>query len=193
MRSLVPFVLCLALSACALSPQTVQIQPQPEVQHRNLGNNQAVSVSATDQRPQQAFGSRGGIYGNTSLIRPANDVVQALITAVKRNLQSLGFNAYNAGSDAVNLDVQLKELSYVPEAGSVVNRVEITAVIVGQARNARGDEYIGTYKAGNTYEQPLTPTARQNEERLNEVLGRALQQMLTDPKMLSFLAGPGGL
>ena len=84
--------------------------------------------------------------------------------------------------------MRIATLSYVPEEGSVVNRVEVNTVIEALARNPQGDEYKGVYRAGNTYEQPLTPSAARNEMMINEVLNRALKQLLADPKLLSFMA-----
>lgn len=184
-------IVALGLTACALSPQVIEVKPTPKVDSQNVGNNVPVSVSATDQRSDSAFGTRGGIYGDTSLIRPADDVPQVLISAVKKGLQAKGFNAYNPTGDAIGLDIRLKELSYVPESGSVVNRVDVKAVIEAAAINAAGDKYVGTYSTGNTYEQPVTPSAKRNEEMINEVLSRGLTKMFADPKLVSFLIGNG--
>lgn len=178
-----------ATGGCALSPQTVTLQPTPTVEPRNIGRNVSVQVSGADQREQEAFGSRGGVYGETSLIRPENDVSAALAEPVRRGLQSLGFNALNPAPDGARLDVQLRELSYAPEPGSVVNRVEIKAHVVARALDREGNEYEGHYRAGNFYEQPFTPTVSQNAERLNEALTRALEKLLQDPRLLAFLSG----
>jgi uncharacterized lipoprotein len=182
-------LLATSLSACALSPQMIDIVPKPEVVTRNAGNNEAVRVSTMDQRSSPAFGTRGGIYGNTSLIRAGNDMPGAITLAVRQGLQQQGFNAYNPGGQASDLDVRIVEFSYVPEEGSVVNRVEVKAELHAVARNQRGDEFRGIYRAGNTYEQPLTPTASRNQMMLNEVLDRALRQLLADDKLLNFLSG----
>lgn len=187
-RFLFVAAILVTLQACALSPQMVELKPVVDVTARNFGNNKAVILSGTDQRDSEAFGTRGGIYGKTSLIRPANDVTQTIISAAQKGLQSQGFNAYTPVEGATTIDIRLKELSYVPEKGSVVNSVEVKAIIEAAARNAAGDEYIGTYRAGNVYEQPLTPSAERNEIMINEVLNRALKQMLVDPKLLNFAA-----
>jgi uncharacterized lipoprotein len=182
-------LLATSLSACALSPQMIDIVPKPEVVTRNAGNNEAVRVSTLDQRSSPAFGTRGGVYGDTSLIRAGNDMPGAITLAVRQGLQQQGFNAYNPGGQASDLDVRIVEFSYVPEEGSVVNRVEVKAELHAIARNQRGDEFRGVYRAGNTYEQPLTPTASRNQMMLNEVLDRALRQLLADDKLLNFLSG----
>ena len=123
------------------------------------------------------------------LIRPANDMTGAITLAVRQGLQQQGFNAYNPGGGGTEMEVRVVEFSYVPEAGSVVNRVEVKTEIHALARNNRGDEFRGVYRAGNTYEQPLTPTAARNQMMLNEVLNRALGQLLADDKLLNFLSG----
>ncbi|MFN3712579.1 MAG: YajG family lipoprotein [Alcanivoracaceae bacterium] len=182
-------LLATSLSACALSPQMIDIVPKPEVVTRNAGNNEAVRVSTMDQRSSPAFGTRGGIYGDTSLIRAGNDMPGTITLAVRQGLQQQGFNAYNPGGQASDLEVRIVEFSYVPEEGSVVNRVEVKTELHAVARNQRGDEFRGVYRAGNTYEQPLTPSASRNRMMLNEVLDRALRQLLADDKLLNFLSG----
>ena len=182
-------LLASTLSACALSPQMIDIVPKPDVVTRNAGNNEAVSVSTVDQRNRQEFGTRGGVYGDTSLLRASNDMPGAITLAVRQGLQQQGFNAYNPAGGASELEVRVVEFSYVPEQGSVVNRVEVKTELHAVARNNRGDEFRGVYRAGNTYEQPLTPSAKRNKMMLNEVLDRTLRQLLADDKLLNFLSG----
>lgn len=182
-------LLASTLSACALSPQMIDIVPKPEVVTRNAGNNQAVSVSTVDQRSNPEFGTRGGVYGETSLLRASNDMTGAITLAVRQGLQQQGFNAYNPADSASALEVRIVEFSYIPEEGSVVNRVDVKTEIHAVALNNQGDEFRGVYRAGNTYEQPLTPSAKRNMMMLNEVLDRALRQLLADDKLLTFLSG----
>ena len=188
-RLITAALLASTLSACALSPQMIDITPKPEVVTRNAGNNEAVSVTTVDQRSQPEFGTRGGVYGETSLLRASNDMSGAITLAVRQGLQQQGFNAYNPAGGAAELEVQIVEFSYVPEEGSVVNRVEVKTELHAVARNNRGDEFRGVYRSGNTYEQPLTPSAKRNKMMLNEVLDRSLRQLLADDKLISFLSG----
>ena len=70
--------LALSLTGCALSPQQIEVKPTAEVQPANRGNNQPVQVIAVDSRDSKAFGSRGGVYKDTSLVQPANDLRPAI-------------------------------------------------------------------------------------------------------------------
>lgn len=189
MRFLAPLILTLSLAGCGLSPQLVQIHPELERGSGNLGQNQAVAVSVSDLRDSEAFGTRGGLYKETALIRAANDIQAETLAAVRQALQERGYNAFNPAEGAQTLDVRISKLDYVPEAGSVVNRVEVTAVIEAVASRTDGSTFSGRYQAGNTYEQPLTPSASRNEMMINDVLQRSLNKMLADPGLHGFLNG----
>lgn len=182
-------LLATTLSACALSPQTIDVVPKPEVISRNIGNNAAIGIATSDQRASAEFGTRGGIYGATSLLRADNDMSGAITLAVRQGLQQQGFNAYNPAAGAAELEVRIVEFSYIPEDGSVVNRVDVQTELQALARNDRGDEFRGVYRAGNTYEQPLTPSAKRNKMMINDVLNRALSKLLADDQLLNFLSG----
>lgn len=187
-RTLLALAAAALLTACGLSPQVVNLSPSPQVESTNVGQNYAVSVLARDARDGDAFGSRGGIYPETSLIRPGNDVPKAIYDAVTRGLQTQGFNAYNPTDGATHLEVRLLELKYVPGTGNVVNRVEVSALV--EASASRGQlEHTGRYQSSVTHDMPMTPSARRNEDMINDVLERTLARLLADPKMLSFLAG----
>lgn len=182
------FLIC-TVAGCALSPQLIDIAPQPTVTDENIGHNIAVSVSSSDHRSRPEFGSRGGVYGDTSLIRASNDLTDSIALAARQALQQQGFNAYNPGADANQLDVRVVTFRYTPEDGAIVNRVDVEAELHAVVSNARGDQFRGVYRAGNSYEQPITPSAKRNAMMLNEVLSRALSSLLADSKLQQFLVG----
>ncbi|WP_101675809.1 YajG family lipoprotein [Alloalcanivorax mobilis] len=181
-------VLALLLGGCALSPQQIEIEPNVTVPTVNRGNNMPVQVIAVDSRSKQAFGSRGGVYKDTALVQPANDIRQAIAESVRKGLQSQGFNAFNPGQDATTLEVRLEQLDYIPEQGSVVNEVTLNLELLAEAR--RGPTtHTGTYKSSVVHDVPFTPNASRNQTMINDILGKAIQRMLQDPEMLNFLSG----
>lgn len=188
MRRLAFLLLPALLAGCGLSPQRIDIQPQPKVASQNLGHNQPVAVKVVDDRDNATLGTRGGVYKDTALIRAANDVPTAIAKAVRQGLQAQGFNAYNPGQGATDLTLHLKTLEYVPESGLVVNQVKTHAVIEGVATR-KNLTHKGTYRSEVTFDMPMTPSANRNRKMINEVLNRTLSRLLADPKMLSFLAG----
>ena len=188
LRAVLLLTLSAAFAGCALSPQSIDVQPVADVEAANIGQNKPVLVYAVDSRDQLAFGTRGGVYKETSLVQPANDVKTAVEEAVRQGLQTQGFNAFNPGDDATRLEVRLEQLDYVPEEGSVVNSVTLTLTLEGVA--SRGEiTHTGTYRSSVKHDLPLTPTAKRNGEMVNAILSGAITRMLNDPEMQAFLAG----
>lgn len=188
LRIMSAIALSIMLAGCGLSPQKITIEPKAEVSDANIGRNIPIQVTARDMRDSEAFGSRGGVYPETSLIRPANDITESLRQTIARGLQSKGFNAYNPDDDATRLEVQIEEFSYVPEEGSVVKKVEVAATLVAVVE--RGNTtHTGRYQSKVTHQQPITPSARRNADMLNDVLNRSVNRLLADEKLLAFLAG----
>lgn len=180
--------LALLMGGCALSPQQIDIEPNVTVAAVNRGHNMPVQVIAVDSREKAAFGSRGGVYEHTALIQPSNDVAEAIAEAVRKGLQTQGFNAFNPGDDATTLEVRLEKLDYTPVKDAVVNRVALDLEMLGEAR--RGPTtHTGTYKSNVVNDTPFTPTATRNQKMVNDILGQAIQRLLQDPEMLNFLSG----
>ena len=188
LRAVLLLTLSAAFAGCALSPQSIDVQPVADVEAANIGQNKPVLVYAVDSRDQLAFGTRGGVYKETSLVHPANDVKTAVEEAVRKGLQTQGFNAFNPGEDATRLEVRLEQLDYVPEEGSVVNSVTLTLTLEGVA--SRGEiTHTGTYRSSVKHDLPLTPSAKRNGEMVNAILSGAITRMLNDPEMQAFLVG----
>ncbi|GEM_PF-219769 len=177
------------LAGCALSPQEIAMRPDPAVPAANVGHNAPVRVDVVDERADEAFGTRGGVYKDTALIHPANDVNAAIREIVRNGLQKQGFNAYNPPEgEATRLTISIETLSYVPESGSVVNQVTTRAIL--QAVAQRPDAtHRATFRSKVTHDTPFTPDARRNEAMMNDVLERSLKRLLADPQLLAFLSG----
>lgn len=176
------------LAGCALSPQEIEMRPDPAVPAANVGHNAPVSVEVVDDRADKAFGTRGGVYKDTALIHPANDINTAIREIVRNGLQKQGFNAYNPEGGATRLRIHIDNLSYVPESGSVVNQVTTRAVLRAVAQRPQA-AHRATFRSKITHDTPFTPDARRNEAMMNDVLERSLQRLLSDPQLLAFLSG----
>ena len=60
LRAVLLLTLSAAFAGCALSPQSIDVQPVADVEAANIGQNKPVLVYAVDSRDQLAFGTRGG-------------------------------------------------------------------------------------------------------------------------------------
>lgn len=194
MRAYQPFFLLLPvlfagmLSACALSPQQVNLTPKiTATSDANIGHNHPVQVRGSDLRDSNVVGSRGGIYADTSLIRTADNVAEKLAGLVRGNLQSRGFNSFNAPADAPQLVIELTKLQYLPASGYIINRVKVAASLQARVITARGEIFKQVYNSDITFKQPITPSAAKNQAMLDQVLTRCVKQLLADPRLLQTL------
>ena len=186
----------LGVSGCALSPQTVAVLPAIDVRAEPIGRGRDILLEVLDQRPQQVIGARGGVY-DTATITPRTDVVQGVEQALAERLQASGFNVSQGNTDSetvaeLSLRVAVLTIDYQAQAGAqlgtpLVNEIklsaEIEAIVVNNNRRRAGQ-----YQALSQRRQLGYPNAEENEIMINDVLAKALKQLLEDRSMLELLA-----
>jgi len=150
-----------------------------------------LALTVLDMRAEKAFGARGGIYA-TALITPRTEVEQTLRRVIAERLQNGNFqlvDSSQADTTTLTLDVRIKRINYsVTErvAGGLLNDVKVHALFEATARNAER-LLSGQYQATATRQFNGYPSAAQNEILLNEVVGKALQGILSDRELLAVL------
>lgn len=188
MRSRIIFIVmtaAIALSACALSPQTVTLKPTLEIPRDTIGNAGTVKVLVTDMRNSSLVGTRGGIYEKTSEIRSDNDVADAIRQQVQAGLLAQGFK--DGGNEAeTTLRIRLMELQYAVPPGAVTTSASIVVAIEITAERG-GGRHTATYRSEVSHRFPVTPTATQNEIWINDVLSETLQRFFNDAQMRTFI------
>jgi uncharacterized lipoprotein len=190
MRLLSVLLLGMLLGACALSPQEVALHPVATIGvTQNIGHNKPLLVVGKDVRKSVVIGTRGSTYAETSLIRASNKVAEDLASQVRQNLQSRGFNTFNAPSGSPELQVQLVSLDYTPASGYIINRILVDASIQALLKKADGSTFTRLFSSSITFRQPWTPSADKNQAMLNDVLSRCLTKLLEDPLLMEQLAG----
>ena len=186
MRLLACLLALALLGGCALSPQSVSIDPVITPAVPGVGRGPAVELRGEDARGNPVIGIRGGVY-KTSEIRPANDIGEAVRARAAQGLAAQGYAVEPGAGTRVTLSVE--QLSYQPQGGAVITGADISATL--RALAERGDTRLETrYNSTLTRKFPVAPTAAQNEAWLNEVLGDTLQRFLDDGRVRSFLTAP---
>ncbi len=175
----------LLLSGCTLSPQTIHVTPAITIAPESFGRGHSINVLVQDNRQDATIGSRGGVYRNSSTIRSANDVAEAVRAQTAAGLVAQGYALTGTEAESM-LRIGIDQLSYVVPAGALATSADITAVlrIVAQRDNR---QFETTYKSTVNRRFPVTPTATQNEVWINEVLNETLHRFFADPKMRAFL------
>ena len=186
----------LVVSGCALSPQTVAVLPAIDVRAEPIGRGRDILLEVLDQRPQQVIGARGGVY-DTATITPRTDVVQGVEQALAERLQASGFNVSQGNTDSetvaeLSLRVAVLTIDYQAQAGAqlgtpLVNEIKLSAEIEALVVN-NNRRRAGQYQALSQRRQLGYPNAEENEIMINDVLAKALKQLLEDRSMLELLA-----
>lgn len=176
----------LVLTACALSPQQVTINPTLESSKSNIGEGRTVYLEVIDARENEAIGSRGGLYKDTSLITPANDLAAAIRETSARKLREMGFIVQAAPGASADIRIFVDKLSYSdPDESKMGFEVELESVLRVEAKQ-NIDTYTGRYQVKNKKTYATVPGRDRNEEMINETLSSSLQRLFNDPKLLAF-------
>jgi len=177
------------LGACAHSPQQMRLEIQLAVEPRNLGMERVVLVTAADRRSNKVVGSRGGVYAQTSLITIRNPVEVELVRTVTGGFSKWGFvSANNSGAvSPLKVHVVLEELSYA-SSGGFYTKPAILNAIVSVTIDRGNYQYSSRYKSSSERRFLTTPSNRDNQDLINELLQETLSRLFQDAKLIDFLS-----
>lgn len=190
MKKLVLAALAVALlSGCAFNAQTVQLNPVVASSHSTEGQGVSVAVRVVDERASQSLGHRGGAAGAAAEITTNSDVAAVVSERVTRALQNDGFTVMgpNAQGNA-SLTVEVRLLNYSTSVGFWTGGIQVEATLEAKAQKS-GKNFEQMYRVKNEQRVVVVPTADKNAEWINAALGDAITKLVTDPKLLAFLAG----
>ena len=185
LRIALPVLLALA-PGCALSPQTVKIQPVLDIsQLSSRAQGASIALAVSDTRSDKVVGYRGGVYATASITTDAN-LSAAVRAELARALGKLGYRVVDDGAKAdIALSVEIAGLGYKVTEDRVTRTIETTATVRGRS-NAGSITRTGEYRDRRTKEVVKAPSEGDNEELLNQVLSASLQRLVSDPDLLKF-------
>jgi uncharacterized lipoprotein len=175
------------IAGCALSPQTVPIEPTLAVDEVDVGHGRRMALEAVDSRTDRTLGTRGGIYADSSTISTEAGITDAVRTAMAEALASQGFVVVDPGAEAeMRMRVALEELTYEAFGDPVVRTVEIASKVSSTV--VRGSEtYTGRAGISKTRNVLTAPAPEDNEAYINDALALSLEKLLADPRYLDFI------
>ena len=181
MRTGIALIIALFLSACALSPQVVQVRPRLDPVQAAAAPA-AVALEVVDARVEPIVGYRGGVYATASITTGAG-MEDAVRGALAGALPSRGVQVVDAGQAAdIKLRVEIAELSYAARQDNVKRIVE-TAATVRATSTGPTLTRTGEYRDKRTKEVLKPPSEADNAELINAVLSAALQRLVADPDL----------
>ena len=177
------------LSACALSPQTVTIEPALQVeQAQAIGQGRTLALEVVDSRPNAIIGKRGGVYPETSSISTTGDITPNIWRAVSAVLSDYQFSVVEGDADgSLKMKVVIESIDYVASGGSRVTGVTTSAVVGVVCVNGTR-EFTGRYRGNTSRDIFITPDTEDNQKLINETLAKVLDRVVSDEKLLEFIS-----
>lgn len=177
------------IPACALSPQEIDVRPVIDVDENRIARGQRVFLHVTDSRKDPSFGVRGGVYPETSFIKPRGDLTVAVRDAVSGVLRRYGFHlATQAEGAAVKFTVDIERIRYLPSGDPVVRHVDTESSLNALCSNG-ANRFESRYQARLGKDVLKPPSAKENESLINAVLSKGLRAMMSDQGLLGCLSG----
>ena len=178
----------LILPACALSPQTINIDPDINMVDIKPVNGSRLVLDVRDSRSNKIVGYRGGIY-DTAAITTQDDVSATIHAELARVLKGEGFTIVSKGmpADAI-LEIDLQKLNYTVKQQNIPWKVEVSAVI--NARAAAGTRTVSSnFEDSLNKDFPKSPSPSENGKLINGIISKLLQRIMEDDSVISLLSG----
>ncbi len=187
MKAVLGVFLVLLCSACAYSPQQIQIAPDLGVTAKRYGQGMPVTVVARDERSAQVIGSRGGVYAQTSTISISNNLTQAVEQSATARLAAQGFSV-NGTEQGTLMTLFVDEIAYDVIDNTIPKEIKMEVVMRVELEND-GRTLTNRYKTEAEHRLLASPNAEKNQKMVNDLLSQTMTRVFEDPKVMAFLSG----
>lgn len=187
MKFVCALVLGAMLTGCAFQPQKVTLQPAVAITQGTEGQGVSVEVRVVDERPSTSLGRRGTAYGAAAEITAGSDLEAVVRNKISEALSAHGFNVNDGGASDARLKVEVHLLEYSTSQGFWTGGVQIQGALKAVAAKG-GGTYEQMYRSNREERVAVVPTAKTNEEWINSALSDVLTQLVSDQKLIEFLA-----
>ncbi len=173
------------LSACALSPQYVDVNPTIEVKKQTASPN-VVQLQIEDKRPQTQLGTRGGVYKDTSYIYLNKPIAETLTPVAEKALQQLGLQTNGQSPQPYEITIRLDKLTYSINEEKLPKKVALnTSLHLSVNKGDRSHE--GEFNSSKEFSYMKAPSEEENEKIINEILSETLTRLFNDPQFITFI------
>lgn len=183
------FLGVLLAQSCAYNKQTVAIKPvlqpgEPVI----LAADKSVALKVVDGRTTPDFGRRVGAYGAGELISTQGDAAGAIREKIAGGLQRCGFAVEgSSGQASRSMHVEIRAIEYNAGIGMWTVSTKTAAALKVTCRNNE-KTYENLYRAETEKRGMSTAFAETNEILINRVVSEALDKILQDKELLTFLS-----
>ncbi|MFQ5565649.1 MAG: YajG family lipoprotein [Paracoccaceae bacterium] len=185
-RSFIGILTAMTLSACAFTPHEVEITAQAPTDASSVGAGISLYLEVIDDRDSPVTGQRGAGMQGADITAP--QIMAALERELTAGFEAKGFQVLStdAGAD-VDVEARLRAFKFFIETGFFVG-AENTSVVIGVEAKRLSDDYDRTYRASNEEAAMFVPAGSSIDEKLNAALSAVLAQIMSDEKLMAFLA-----
>lgn len=184
------FAVCfilLSLIGCAFTAQTVRIRPALSVEENNVGQGKNIYIDIVDKRSSNIVGHRTAIKSMSARIMTSEDLGQELQKIFEDNFRKKGFIPISDESELTQFILKINTIDHVISMGLIelgINTVVSMEVYAKNNDQKYHENYYSELKTG----QPVTPSAKFNEEFVNHAISENIMKIFNDQKLLKFLA-----
>lgn len=182
----------LLLQSCALTPQTVNLNPQVQSPTAPpIADGQAVSLVIIDMRPSGVVGNRGlsGTgYGGAN-VATAGDITEVVRTVVTDGLTASGFIVEQAKRrmPGNQLRVEITNLVYTVVPGIITGTLRSEASLYAECLHDKVSQYDHIHRGVSEEEVFFAQFAKENETHINKAFSSAISEMINDTDLLGCL------
>lgn len=184
----------LCLPSCALTPQTVHLNPQVQsVAAPPISPSQPISLVIIDMRPSGVIGNRGltgTAYGGAN-VSTSDDIVQVVQTVVADSLEASGFSVLPTTRRVPGnqLRVEIINLQYTVVPGIITGTLRSEATLHAECLRDQVSQYDHMHRGVSEEQVFFAQFANENEAHINKAFSSAITAMLDDIDLLSCLSG----
>lgn len=192
MRGVLLILMGLAVSACALTTDEIDVPYQPEAVHAPVSGAAAatVAVTAADARAshRDRVGTKKNGYGmEMAPIVATNDVVQTVAQAVTQELKAEGFDVGAGGAEiAIDVVTFYNDFKIGFFTGDGLAEVTLTVKVLRPDKSlAFAKTYTGSGKAADI----MLASGSNAREALMHALSNVVGTVVSDPDLITALLG----
>lgn len=182
------------ISSCALTPQSVVLEPSLEVAPSDLGKGHTVAVYVVDERVSTELGRRGTGAMRGAAITSTNDMVSVFRDAIVQNMEKLGFDATaiqtfeESTSEPMVLRVDIRAVNYETSMGFWTGGVHVRGALKTTATDTQSlRTYEQLYRVDDEERVVVVPGADSNAQMINTAISALLQKLFDDVELIKFL------
>jgi len=177
--------IALFVSACALSPQEIKVNPTlSDTVAVATPDSSPFNVKVIDQRETNVLGKRGGVYKETATVMSDEEMVSRLQQTLTERFTAAGYTIDDLTGN--QLYVMIDNLNYEAIGENRVSEVTVAAQITATAATGAGN-FSKKYKASHKQQVIKAPDDDKNAELVNNVFGAVIQRVLSDEELLQYL------